>query len=49
MPKVSRTVRAVLLHNGLLYIGAVADPAVIWVVDAETLKLKTRIKTPVNG
>lgn len=36
--------RQVLLHNGLLYIGAVADPAVIWVVDAETLKLKTRIK-----
>ena len=36
--------RQVLLHNGLLYIGAVADPAVIWVVDAETLTLKTRIK-----
>ncbi len=36
--------RQVLLHNGLLYIGAVAAPAVIWVVDAETLKLKTRIK-----
>lgn len=36
--------RQVLLHNGLLYIGAVADPAAIWVVDAETLKLKTRIK-----
>ncbi|EPQ0972576.1 hypothetical protein NNU90_002765 [Citrobacter farmeri] len=36
--------RQVLLHNGLLYIGAVADPAVIWVVDAQTLKLKTRIK-----
>lgn len=36
--------RQVLLHNGLLYIGAVADPAVIWVVDADTLKLKTRIK-----
>lgn len=36
--------RQVLLHDGLLYIGAVADPAVIWVVDANTLKLKTRIK-----
>lgn len=36
--------RQVLLHNGLLYVGAVADPAVIWVVDAGTLKLKTRIK-----
>lgn len=36
--------RQVLLHNGLLYIGAVADPAIIWVVDADTLKLKTRIK-----
>ena len=36
--------REVLLHNGLLYIGAVADPAQIWVVDAENLKLKTRIK-----
>lgn len=36
--------RQVLLHNDTLYIGAVADPAVIWVVDAKTLKLKTRIK-----
>ncbi len=27
-----------------LYVGAVADPAQIWVVDATTLKLKTRIK-----
>ncbi len=36
--------RQVLLHNGLLYVGAVADPAVIWVVDAKTMKLKTRIK-----
>nr|WP_318382655.1 hypothetical protein [uncultured Enterobacter sp.] len=36
--------RQVLLHNGLLYIGAVADPALIWVVDAKTMKLKTRIK-----
>lgn len=42
-------VRAVLLHNGLLYIGAVADPAVIWVVDAETLKLKPALKIRVNG
>lgn len=36
--------RQVLLHNDTLYVGAVADPAVIWVVDAKTLKLKTRIK-----
>ncbi|MCS2150637.1 YncE family protein [Scandinavium manionii] len=36
--------RQILLHNDTLYIGAVADPAVIWVVDAKTLKLKTRIK-----
>lgn len=36
--------RQVLLHNGLLYVGAVADPALIWVVDANTMKLKTRIK-----
>ena len=36
--------REILLHDGLLYVGGVGDPAVIWVVDAETLKLKTRIK-----
>lgn len=36
--------RQILLHNDTLYVGAVADPAVIWVVDANTLKLKTRIK-----
>ena len=36
--------REILWHDGLLYIGAVGDPAVIWVVDAKTLKLKTRIK-----
>ncbi|HEX4501503.1 MAG TPA: YncE family protein [Scandinavium sp.] len=36
--------RQVLIHNDTLYVGAVADPAVIWVVDAKTLKLKTRIK-----
>lgn len=36
--------RQILLHNNTLYVGAVADPAVIWVVDAKTLKLKTRIK-----
>lgn len=36
--------RQILLHNDTLYIGAVADPAIIWVVDAKTLKLKTRIK-----
>lgn len=36
--------REILLHNGLLYIGGVADPALVWVVDAKTLTLKTRIK-----
>ena len=36
--------RQILMHNNTLYVGAVADPALIWVVDANTLKLKTRIK-----
>lgn len=36
--------REILLHNDVLYIGAVADPALVWVVDAKTMKLKTRIK-----
>lgn len=36
--------RQLLLLNNTLYVGAVADPAQIWVVDATTLKLKTRIK-----
>ncbi|WHP30176.1 YncE family protein [Trabulsiella odontotermitis] len=36
--------RQILLHGDTLYVGAVAYPAVIWVVDAKTLKLKTRIK-----
>lgn len=36
--------REILLHKDTLYVGAVADPAVIWVVDANTLQLKTRIK-----
>lgn len=36
--------REILLHDGLLYIGAVGDPALVWVVDAKTMKLKTRIK-----
>jgi len=36
--------RQILAHNNTLYVGAVADPAQIWVVDAESLKLKTRIK-----
>jgi len=36
--------RQVLLHNDVLYIGGVADPAVIWVVDAKTLKLKKTIQ-----
>lgn len=35
--------REILLHDGLLYVGGVADPAVIWVVDASTMKLKKRI------
>ncbi len=35
--------REIILHDGLLYIGGVADPAVIWVVEAKTLKLKKRI------
>lgn len=36
--------REILLHDGVLYVGGVGDPAVIWVVDAETLKLKKTIK-----
>lgn len=36
--------RQILLLDNTLYVGAVADPAQIWVVDATTLKLKTRIK-----
>lgn len=36
--------REILLHNGLLYIGGVADPALVWVVDTKTMKLKARIK-----
>lgn len=36
--------RQILLLNDTLYVGAVADPAQIWVVDANTLKLKARIK-----
>ncbi|GGD17257.1 hypothetical protein GCM10011513_13340 [Franconibacter daqui] len=36
--------REILWRDGLLYVGGVGDPAVIWVVDAETLKLKARIK-----
>ncbi|POU73762.1 hypothetical protein C3387_05295 [Leclercia sp. LSNIH6] len=36
--------RQVLLHNDLLYIGGVGDPAVMWVVDAKTLTLKKTIK-----
>lgn len=35
--------RQILLHDDLLYIGGVADPGVIWVVDANTLTLKKRI------
>lgn len=40
--------REILLHNGVLYVGAVADPALVWVVDAKTLKVKTRIKNAGN-
>ncbi|MDF7659859.1 YncE family protein [Erwiniaceae bacterium L1_54_6] len=36
--------REIMLHDGLLYISGVADPGVIWVVDAKTFKLKTTIK-----
>ncbi|UIL52148.1 MULTISPECIES: YncE family protein [Pantoea] len=36
--------REVFLHDGLLYVGGVGDPGLIWVVDAKTLTLKTRIK-----
>lgn len=36
--------RQILLLDNTLYVGAVADPAQIWVVDTTTLKLKTRIK-----
>lgn len=36
--------RQVLLHNDVLYIGGVGDPAVVWVVDAKTLTLKKTIK-----
>ncbi len=39
-----RGARQILLLNNTLYVGAVADPAQIWVVDANTLKLKARIK-----
>ncbi len=36
--------REILAHDGLLYVGGVGDPGVIWVVDAKTLTLKTTIK-----
>ncbi len=41
--------REIFLHDGLLYVGGVGDPGVIWVVDAKTLTLKTRIKMPGSG
>ncbi|MGK3143874.1 YncE family protein [Pantoea sp. C2G6] len=41
--------REIFLHEGLLYVGGVGDPGVIWVVDAKTLTLKTRIKNAGNG
>lgn len=36
--------RQIMVRDNTLYVGAVADPALIWVVDANTLKLKGRIK-----
>ncbi|WP_413738309.1 YncE family protein [Sodalis sp. RH21] len=36
--------REIFWHQGQLYIGGVGDPGVIWVVDAQTMQLKTRIK-----
>ncbi|MGP4131094.1 hypothetical protein OJE16_15610 [Pantoea tagorei] len=36
--------REIFLHNDQLYIGGVGDPGVIWVVDAQSMKLKSRIK-----
>ncbi|WP_130833455.1 YncE family protein [[Erwinia] mediterraneensis] len=36
--------REIIWHDGKLYIGGVGEPGVIWVVDAQTMKLKTRIK-----
>ncbi|MEZ3500045.1 YncE family protein [Pantoea sp. KPR_PJ] len=36
--------REIFLHDDRLYIGGVGDPGVIWVVDAQSMKLKTRIK-----
>ncbi len=36
--------REVFWHEGMLYIGGVGDPGLIWVVDAKTMKLKTRIR-----
>ncbi|OON41726.1 hypothetical protein BTJ39_00730 [Izhakiella australiensis] len=35
--------REILWHKGNLYVGGVDNPGVIWVVDAKTMKLKTRI------
>lgn len=35
--------REIFWHQGSLYVGGVGDPGVIWVVDAQTMKLKTRI------
>lgn len=39
----------ILLYDGLLYVGGVADPAVIWVVDTNTMKLKNVLITQENG
>ena len=36
--------REILLHDGLLYVGGVGEPGVIWVVNADTLTLKKTIK-----
>lgn len=35
--------REIFWHQGSLYVGGVGDPGVIWVVDVQTMKLKTRI------
>jgi sugar lactone lactonase YvrE len=41
--------REILLHDGSLFVGGVGDPGVIWVIDAETLKLKKPSKMPASG
>lgn len=36
--------RQIVLHGNTLFVGGVADPGLIWQVDANTLKLKSSIK-----